>query len=239
MDAEEYVDDPGPDVDPDVMESVTAVILAGGRGTRMDPDSKAKAVTDIGGKPLIKRLIEHLNYHGIKKIHVCLGYRWSEVKSALFGVEGVSFSNAGDDMPMGERLSMAYESIDTPRVLVCYGDTLADVDLRGMTERFYASEAAMSLTVHQLKSEFGIAEIDDEQVTEVREKPRLPHWMSIGYLACQAWVFLKLSSQDTLVDWVNRIAKEDRVIPHFHKGFHYTVNTERDRVEVDKIFRGV
>lgn len=237
MDApEEFVDDCAPELDP--LDQVTAVILAGGRGIRMG-SSDPKVLADIAGVPLIVRSISQLRGAGISRFHVCLGYGAMQVRSHLDKLEGVGHSDAGEHTSMGERLAKAYEHIGTPYSLVCYGDTVANVNIREAFRPFINDSAAMSLTLSKLKSDFGVVELVDEQIRIINEKPTLPYWINIGYILCQHWTFLRLTPQDSVVDWVNRIAKQDRVIPHYHGGFHYTINTQRDRDEVSKIFSGV
>src|SRR5438132_2934010 len=53
-----------------------AVILAGGRGTRLKPltDSRPKPMVEIQGKPFLQYQIEQLREQGFQKILLLLGY---------------------------------------------------------------------------------------------------------------------------------------------------------------------
>lgn len=234
MDAEDLIEG----IEPDPLDQVTAIVLAGGRGSRMDGQTP-KVLTDIAGKPLISRVVSGLVDSGLTKIHVCLGYGSLQIEQHLNKFKHVGHSNAGDDTSMGERLSKAYENIDTPYALICYGDTLADVQVRRAYRELREKDAAMCLAVTKIRSDFGVVEFQGvHQVRVINEKPTLSYWMNIGYVMCQMWTLLHLKPRDTVVDWINRIAAHDKVIPHYHSGFHYTVNTEKDRAEVSKAFGG-
>ena len=59
-----------------------AVILAGGRGTRISEESflKPKPMIEIGGKPIIWHIMKIYSAHGIDEFVVCLGYKGYVIK---------------------------------------------------------------------------------------------------------------------------------------------------------------
>lgn len=57
----------------------TAIILAGGKGTRLGEDLPPKAMLDVQGKTLIQRQLEWLVSENFEKIVLCLGHRADEV----------------------------------------------------------------------------------------------------------------------------------------------------------------
>lgn len=229
--------------------AVTAVILAGGQGTRMRPYEGAKALVPIAGKMLIQRLIEGLQKEGVEHFHVCLGYKAEEVeKSCRSFFDGeqsnLTFSNAGENVTMGRRLELAVDAVQTPHMLICYGDTLADVSVSKLRREMERNEAVAVFAAAQVRSEFGLTRtvarrIDGElshRLAKIDEKPLLQEWASIGFVLCHHWAGLRLNARWSVVDWLNELAKDDTVIAHRHSGFHYTVNTERDLHEVTKVF---
>src|SRR5947209_2943463 len=72
------------------------------------------------------------------------------------------------------------------RALVCYGDTLANVDLAALARQHEDGDALLTLAVYPLHSPYGIVTFDaGRRVTGFREKPRLPHWINIGFMLCE------------------------------------------------------
>ena len=59
-----------------------AVILAGGRGTRISEEStiRPKPLIEIGGKPIIWHIMKNYSYHGINDFVICCGYKAELVK---------------------------------------------------------------------------------------------------------------------------------------------------------------
>jgi glucose-1-phosphate cytidylyltransferase len=56
---------------------VKAVILAGDRGTRLPEETsmRPKPMVEIGGKPILWRLMKMYSAHGVEELIVWLGYR--------------------------------------------------------------------------------------------------------------------------------------------------------------------
>lgn len=228
------------------MEQVTAIILAGGKGTRMKPHTGPKCLVPLKSKPFIYHLFDQLKEAGITKIRVCVGYKAAEVMAAVGQYPGgqgleIKCSDSGEDATMGERLSEAAKKLDTPTALICYGDTLADVALKDALMQHKDDDAAMTLVGCHLTVPFGVLRLHDTKegtVAAVDEKPTLPVSFFIGYTFAESWAFLRLKPEDDMVTWLNRIAKADHVGWVRHQGFHLTINTEHDREDAERILSG-
>ncbi len=59
-----------------------AVILAGGRGTRISEEStiRPKPLIEIGGKPIIWHIMKNYSFYGINDFIICCGYKAELVK---------------------------------------------------------------------------------------------------------------------------------------------------------------
>jgi 3-dehydroquinate synthase len=66
-----------------------AIILAAGRGARLDRPGTPKPLVDVGGEPLIGRLIRQLEAAGVARIAVVVGYEGAAVSRALRARPGV------------------------------------------------------------------------------------------------------------------------------------------------------
>ena len=67
------------------LADITAVILAGGLGTRLRPvvGDRPKVLAEVGGRPFITYLLDHLAKARIKRVILCTGYLGFQVKAAL------------------------------------------------------------------------------------------------------------------------------------------------------------
>ena len=80
-----------------------AVILAGGRGTRLSEETqvKPKPMVEIGGKPILWHIMKIYESHGIRDFVVCLGYRGDIIK-AYFQNYALHQSDVTFDLKSGE-----------------------------------------------------------------------------------------------------------------------------------------
>lgn len=134
----------------DSSKDLTALILAGGKGSRLAPWPAPKAILPVNGVPMIHRLMNHLAPH-VGRIITCVGYRADDVAACVLGWNGknsVMFSNAGEDATMCERLLKARQEYKIEgRVLVCYGDELADVDVEALAQQHSRACAKWNLKI--------------------------------------------------------------------------------------------
>ncbi len=130
-----------------------AVILAGGRGTRLDPKGEAppKPLMPLMGQPLLEHLISWLAHQGVKDMVLCTGYRAHMVEEAIGNGDrwGVTIRYSAETQPLGTAGAVRAAAVMLKsRFFVVYGDVLADVDLSGMAQRHVSTGAVATLAVH-------------------------------------------------------------------------------------------
>ena len=69
-----------------VKRPTTAVILAGGKGTRIleESQSRPKPMIEIGGRPILWHIMRMYDFHGIKNFIICAGYKQHHIKEYFF-----------------------------------------------------------------------------------------------------------------------------------------------------------
>lgn len=110
------------------------LILCGGKGTRLRPLTyfKPKPMIEVGGKPVLEHIVEHLEGYGIKDILVNLHHKpWGIVKHF-----GPRLSYTYEPKLLGERgtINKAKDFADGGYLVVMNGDTLTNIDLYAMFE---------------------------------------------------------------------------------------------------------
>ena len=133
-----------------------AVILAGGRGTRLKPltDTRPKPMIEVLGKPFLAYQIEQLRDQGFKKVLLLLGYLPEVVQEycgngSRWGVK-VEYSISAAEDETGRRLKLAQDLID-PCFLLLYCDNYWPMSIDKMWSRFVASRAPAMITVYTNK----------------------------------------------------------------------------------------
>jgi D-glycero-D-manno-heptose 1,7-bisphosphate phosphatase len=130
-----------------------AVILAGGRGTRMRPltDERPKPMIEIAGRPFLEYVVQRLAEQGFARVHMLLGYRadvivhhFSDGRS--FGVDIDYTVSAPDDLT-ARRLLLAEESLD-PLFLLLYCDNYWPLDMDRLWDRYQALGVPVMTTIY-------------------------------------------------------------------------------------------
>jgi glucose-1-phosphate cytidylyltransferase len=223
------------------VKDVTAVLLCGGKGERLRPftESFPKPLVPLRGRPLLDHLLDYLVAQGIRRFALCVGYKAEAIRSHVQQHPRPSCEIILVDS--GEAASMTTRVLDARahvrgRTLVCYGDTLANVDLGALVRGHQAAGALASVSVHPLRSPFGVVVLDGagERVVKLEEKPLLPHWINIGYILCEPAALDLMERDNDLVSYLEMLARRGALRAHRHQGKHLTVNTAKERSEAEQ-----
>jgi NDP-sugar pyrophosphorylase family protein len=156
---------------------MSAVIMAGGSGTRLRPltEDTPKPLLPIGDRPLMERMIGQLRQAGIRQVNVTTHYL-SEKIIEHFGngdAFGVELSYVTEDQPLGTAGSLAKLSKARAPLLVINGDILTRVDFRAMLAFHQLHQADMTVGVRQFDFQlpYGVVDSDGVNVLAIREKP--------------------------------------------------------------------
>jgi D-glycero-alpha-D-manno-heptose 1-phosphate guanylyltransferase len=159
--------------------TVDAIILAGGRGTRLREvvDDRPKPMAEVAGRPFLEWLLLALRNQGVNRVILATGYK-HEMVSDYFGNGqnyGLELVYAPEPAPLGTggAVRHALPFINTNRVVVLNGDSYCPFDLNLLFQRHDQVEAAISLWLVQIEdcSRYGSVETEDNGcVTAFREK---------------------------------------------------------------------
>ena len=161
-----------------------AVILAGGKGTRLKEVSGnlPKPMVPVLGKPLLQYLIEQCVEYGISNIKLLVSYK-KEVIEDYFGdgdQYGATIQYIVEDIPRGTAgaLMDTLPELDE-QFLVVYGDTFFDIDL-GSFWKFHqdqAGDASIFLHPNDHPHDSDLVEVDsDLQVQKIHPYPHDNQW---------------------------------------------------------------
>ncbi len=166
-----------------------AVIMAGGKGTRLGELTQArpKPMLKVAGRPIIERLVLHLVGCGIRRIFISVNYLASVIEEH-FG-DGSQFGcrieylreDAGTPLGTGGSLSLLPEVPEHP-LFVCNGDLVTQVDLQSLVgfhhDGGYQATIGVRSYTHEIP--FGCLEVADGRVTSLVEKPVLSQLINAG-----------------------------------------------------------
>lgn len=157
-----------------------AVLIAGGRGTRLRPltDTRPKHLLPIANRPHLHHVFDLLSRHGVADIVLLTSYLAETFEASIAEAErrGMNVSVAHEEEPLGTAgaLKNAEGLIGAEPFLAFNGDILTDLDLDALIgwHRARGAEATIWLTRVDDPSAFGVVQMDPEgNVEAFVEKP--------------------------------------------------------------------
>jgi glucose-1-phosphate cytidylyltransferase len=179
-----------------------AVILAGGRGTRISEESvlRPKPMITIGGWPILRHIMQIYATHGITDFIICLGYKGYVIKEyfanyLLHTADVVEFDlgertthvrhyqtspwhvtlvETGEQTQTGGRIKRIEPWVkDDEAFCLTYGDGVADVDVTSSIAYHHKQGRHATVTAVSPPGRFGTLKVDAGRVTEFFEKPAI------------------------------------------------------------------
>jgi dTDP-glucose pyrophosphorylase/predicted transcriptional regulator len=154
-----------------------AVILAGGKGTRLHPitEQVPKPMVMVAGRPILERLILHLLSCGLSRFTISVNYLGHMIED-YFG-DGARLGCAIDYLreakPLGTGGPLSLLPPPELPVVVLNGDLLTQCDMGDLLDFHERGgfAATMGIRAYTTEVPFGVAEVDGDRLVSLREKP--------------------------------------------------------------------
>jgi len=172
------------------MEHLTAVILAGGLGTRLRsavPD-RQKVIAQVGGRPFLSYLLDQVASAGAREAVLCTGYLGEQVREQLGdSYRGLRLAYSQEPSPLGTggALRLVSALVKSPELLVLNGDSFFGLDLAAFRAWHDARRAAATIALVEVADagRYGCVDVGpDGAVARFQEKGSRPGqaWINAG-----------------------------------------------------------
>ncbi len=172
------------------LAGTTAVILAGGLGTRLRSvvSHRPKVLAETCGRPFLSCLLDQLMTAGVAEVVLCTGYLGEQVEAA-FGNSyrdlRLIYSRESAPLGTGGALRDALPRVVCDPVLVMNGDSFFQVDLPALRAYHQARAARATLALARVPDtqRYGrVTLAEDGRVLAFEEKGRQggPGWINAG-----------------------------------------------------------
>lgn len=165
-----------------------AVILAGGKGTRLKPYTTVfpKPLMPIGDKPILEIVVRQLKSHGFDEIIMAVGHLAELIMTffddgSKFGVE-IDYSRENKPLGTAGGLGLIKNELNKT-FLMLNGDVLTTLDYSDLVNyhKRNGAIATIALNKRDVYIDFGVVEIDDNNsIVGYTEKPKIGYLVSMG-----------------------------------------------------------
>lgn len=163
------------------------VLMAGGLGTRLLPLTATcpKPMLPVGDRPILEHTLVALAEQGFRSFFVAINYLGEMVESHFGDGSrwGVNITYLREEQRMGTAgaLSLLPARPDKP-FLVMNGDVLTKLNFNQLFDMHEESGASTTMCVrhYEYQVPFGVAEITEDELIGIQEKPLLRHFVSAG-----------------------------------------------------------
>ena len=168
-----------------------AIILAGGRGTRLRPYTIVlpKPLVPIGEKPILEIIITQLISNGFEHITITINYL-ADIIKAFFGDGskwGIKIDYSLEEKPLSTMGPLSLLTDLPENFLIMNGDVFSDVDFGKLYDLHISKKSLFTISsyVRKQKTDYGVLEIDlNNNLSGFKEKPVEQYDVSMGiYMA--------------------------------------------------------
>ncbi len=245
------------------------VILCGGLGTRLreETEFRPKPLVEIGGRPILWHIMKLLGHQGLREFVCCLGYKGNSIKEFFLNYEAmtndlevqlgsrfavtylgtheeqdynVRLVDTGPTAGTGARIARVRRHLGSGRFMVCYGDSLTNVDIPTLLAFHEAHGKLATVTTARVPGRFGIVEMSDAgQVERFREKPTDDAYISAGFFVLEPGVLDYISDDDACMferEPLERLVRDGQLMAYRHEGDFFPMDTHRDHVALNELW---
>ena len=202
---------------------LSAVIMAGGFGTRLMPLTRQvpKPMLPLGDKPLLERTIDRLRRAGVRDINLTTHYLPENIRNHFGDGEkfGVRLNYSQEDHPLGTAGGLKLLPRPTHPFVVMNGDILTGVSIEEMLQFHRRHEALLTVGVrkYEMKVPFGVVECSDVRITGLREKPAVSFFINAGIYLLEPTAYdqIPVGQRFDMTDLINKLLQNGQTVVSF------------------------
>ena len=168
------------------MKEKRAVILAGGRGTRLQPYTIAlpKPLVPVGNIPVMEIIIRQLKQYGFTHITLAVNHM-SEIIKAFFGDGAkwdIRIDYSEEEEPLGTMGPLRIIDDLPDNFLVMNGDVIADLDFSEFFQFHIDQNSIFTISSYERNEmvDYGVIEEKQGLLSQLKEKPKIKYQVSMG-----------------------------------------------------------
>ncbi len=167
---------------------VRAIILAGGRGRRLEPYTSVlpKPLMPIGGKAILEITVDRLIECGISDITLCVGHLAHLIEAVFNGrPRSATFRYVREESPLGTAGPLRLVDDLTETFLLMNGDLLTDLPFHELVDVHRRAGSVATIATHERRDtiDYGVLHVEEgesHRLVRYEEKPEIALTVSMG-----------------------------------------------------------
>jgi len=222
-----------------------AVILAGGKGTRLKPYTTIfpKPLMPIGDEPILEIVVKQLKYYGFHEIFMAVGHL-AELIQVFFN-DGDNYDLKikyyREDKPLGTAGPLAQMKNEIhENFLMMNGDILTDLDFNELIKFHEKNDAiaTISLKKKNVPIDFGVVELNENNnIVDYIEKPEIDYVVSMGIYMFSPKIFEYIQPNEYLdiPHLIKKLISEgEKVNGYLYDGYWMDIGRPHDYEKANK-----
>ncbi len=222
-----------------LMSLTKAIILAGGRGERLQSavPNLPKPMAPVGGRPFLEYVLDRLVDGGLRNVILSVGYR-AETIEEHFGSSyrsiALRYSKEECSLGTGGAIMLALKGEDPSPVLVVNGDTFAEMDYGALVAWSVTLDSSVGVVLCQVPdvSRYGSVVLAGDRVVEFQEKGKEgPGLVNAGIYVIHPNIFSHYKVGEIFsfeIDFLQRYCSELQVRSFVTNGYFIDIGTPED-----------
>lgn len=207
------------------------IIMAGGRGTRLDPFTKIlpKPMIPLGDKPIIETIMDKLYQQGFSEFIITLGYKAEIIKMYFAETSArpykINFSQEIKPLGTAGAMKLVQGQINST-ALITNCDVIIEPNYVELLEHHRKEKNLMTLvsTVKDYTIPYGVIKTEGQELEMIEEKPSFHFMINTGLYIIEPEVieFIQDDENIDMTDLMIRIKEDQKkvgVYPHHGKWF--------------------
>lgn len=225
---------------------VDAVIMAGGKGTRLRPltDKIPKPLLQIGDKAIIDHNVDSLMNYGISHINITVNYLKEQIEQHYEKERnGIKVKCIPEPRYLGTLGSIKF--IDTfynDTILVMNSDLYTNIDYEDFYLYFKETNADMAVATvpYTISIPYGIFDLDGDKVKAIKEKPSYNYYSNAGIYLIKKELLDLIPSNSffNATEFIDLLVKEKYFVTHFPiTGYWIDIGKHEDYVKAQELVK--
>jgi glucose-1-phosphate cytidylyltransferase len=217
---------------PSHLRSLSVVVLAGGRGTRLGRLTEAipKPLVEVGGRPILWHILRLYAAVGIQRSTIAAGYLADRIRRKFGGSPTIEVIDTGLSTNTAGRVRRLAGNLPETFCLT-YGDGLSDVRIADVVEFHRRHARVATVTAVRPPARFGALSFTGDQVTAFAEKSHVTEeWINGGFMVFERGVLDWITDDSSSLehDVLPKLAAEGQLVGFRHQGFWQCMDTADD-----------